>query len=124
MGLERALGVRLFDRVGRSVRLTAAGDELTSRIGPLLEELNRVAVNLANSGKQAAGRVRLALASIAVHALPNILRSYLQQNKRVDLRLTCATTDHLPDMVSSGEVDLAVTSIEYEPPGLKCAAVG
>lgn len=119
MNLEKHLGVRVFDRVGRSVRLTAAGDELVSRIGPLLEELSRVTVNLAASGGSAAGRVRLgASESVAVHVLPSILRSYLQTHRRVDLRLTCATTERLPEMVASGEIDVAVTSIEYEPPGL------
>lgn len=120
MNLEKHLGVRVFDRVGRSVRLTSAGDELVARIGPLLEELSRVTVNLAAAGGSAAGRVRLgASESVAVHVLPSILRSYLQSHRRVDLRLTCATTERLPEMVASGEVDVAVTSIEYEPPGLQ-----
>ncbi|MDA3961553.1 MAG: LysR family transcriptional regulator [Planctomycetota bacterium] len=120
MNLEKHLGVRVFDRVGRSVRLTSAGEELVARIGPLLEELSRVTVNLAAAGGSAAGRVRLgASESVAVHVLPSILRSYLQNHRRVDLRLICATTERLPEMVASGEVDVAVTSIEYEPPGLQ-----
>lgn len=120
MSLERNLGVRLFDRVGRSVRLTAVGEELVSRAGPLLEELSRVTVNLAASGGSTAGRVRLgATESVAVHILPAILRAFIQQNRRVDLRLICNTTERLPEMVAAGEVDLAVTSIEYEPPGLR-----
>lgn len=120
MNLERQLGIRVFDRVGRSVRLTAAGEELVARIGPLLEELSRVTVNLAASGGSAAGRVRLgASESVAVHILPTILRSYLTNHRRVDLRLCCATTERLPEMVAAGEIDVAVTTIEYEPPGLK-----
>ena len=120
MSLERHLGVRIFDRVGRSVRPTASGEELVSRIGPLLEELSRITVNLAVAGGSAAGRVRLgAFESVTVHVLPNILRSFLAANKRVDLRLTCATTERLPEMVASGEVDVAVTSVEYEPPNLR-----
>lgn len=120
MSLERHLGVRLFDRVGRSVRLTAAGEELISRVGPLLEELSRVTINLAAAGGSTAGRVRLgASESVAVHVLPSILRTYVQSNRRVDLRLVCATTENLPEMVSGGEIDIAVTSYEYEPPGLK-----
>ncbi|MHC5067538.1 MAG: LysR family transcriptional regulator [Planctomycetota bacterium] len=118
--LERHLGVRLFDRVGRSVRLTPAGEEFTTHIGPLVEELSRVTVNLATSGGSNSGRVRLgASESVTVHMLPGVLRSYLQSNRRVDMRLTCATTERLPEMVSAGEIDIAVTSIEYEPPGLR-----
>ena len=74
----------------------------------------------AASGGSTAGRVRLgASESVAVHVLPNILRAYLQNNRRVDLRLTCATTERLPEMIAGGEIDVAVTSIEYEPPGLR-----
>ena len=120
MSLEKNLGTRLFDRVGRKVRTTSTGEELISRVTPLLEELSRVTVNLATSTSQTAGRVCLGTSeSIAVHVLPAILRAFLNQHRRVDLRLFCGTTDHLPEMVGQGEVDLAVTSIEYEPPGLK-----
>ena len=120
MALEKHLGVRIFDRVGRSVRLTAAGEDLINRITPLLEEMSRVTINLATAANQAAGRVRLGTSeSIAVHVLPALLRNFMNQHRRIDLRLTCSTTDNLPDMVGQGEVDLAVTSIEYEPPGLQ-----
>ncbi len=122
MGLERALGVKIFDRVGRTVRLTSSGEELVSRAGPLLEELSRVTSNLAASSGTTAGRVRLgASESVAVNSLPSILRPYLVANRRVNLRLVCRTSERLPDMVASGELDLAVCAVEYDPPGLNCA---
>lgn len=120
MSLEKTLGVRLFDRVGRSVRLTSIGEELVTRAGPLLEELSRVTVNLAASGGTTAGRVRLgASESVAVHCLPNILRSFLLAHRRVDLRLVCHTSERLPEMVASGEIDIAVTAVEHEAHNLK-----
>jgi len=121
MGLEKSLGVRLFDRVGRAVRLTASGEELVGRCGPLLEELSRVTSNLAAASGTTSGRVRLGAAeSVAVNSLPAILRPYLAANRRVNLRLICRTSERLPDMVASGEIDLAVCAIEFEPPGLRC----
>lgn len=119
MSLEKNLGVKLFDRVGRSVRLTPAGEELEARLSPLMEELSRVTVNLASSSGSVAGRVRLgASETVAAHVLPMILRPLLSNNRRLDLRLTCATTEQLPVMVASGELDMAVTSVEVESPGL------
>jgi len=121
MGLEKTLGVRLFDRVGRAVRLTASGEELVGRCGPLLEELNRVTSNLAAASGTTSGRVRLgASESVAVNSLPSILRPYLNANRRVNLRLICRTSERLPDMVASGELDMAVCAVEFEPPGLHC----
>ncbi len=114
IGLQRTLGVKLFERVGRSVRLTPAGEELVGRAGPLLEELGRVTGNLTSLSGTAAGRVRLgASESVAVNSLPAILRAYLQANRRVQLRLVCRTSERLPDMIHSGELDIAVCPIEF-----------
>ena len=121
MGLERSLGVKLFERVGRAVRLTSGGEELVSRAGPLLEELSRVTSNLSANNGTSAGRVRLgASESVAVNALPSILRPYLLANRRLNLRLICRTSDRLPEMVANGELDMAVCAVEFDPPGLTC----
>lgn len=121
MGLERALGVKLFERVGRAVRLTSSGEELVGRAGPLLEELSRVTSNLSAANGTSAGRVRLgASESVAVNSLPSILRPYLMANRRVQMRLICRTSERLPEMVASGELDLAVCAVEFDPPGLTC----
>ena len=45
--LERELGVTLFERVGRNVRLTACGAALQKRIAPLLAGREQAAVHLA-----------------------------------------------------------------------------
>jgi DNA-binding transcriptional LysR family regulator len=117
--LERTVGVRLFERVGRAVRLTASGEELIGRAGPLLEELSRVSGNLSQALGTASGRVRLgASESVAITSLPSILRPYLAANRRVSLRLVCRTSDRLPEMVAAGELDLAVCAFEQEHPGL------
>lgn len=121
MGLERSLGVKLFERVGRAVRLTSGGEELVSRAGPLLEELSRVTSNLSTNNGTSAGRVRLgASESVAVNALPSILRPYLMANRRLNFRLICRTSDRLPEMVANGELDVAVCAVEFDPPGLTC----
>jgi DNA-binding transcriptional LysR family regulator len=123
IGLQRTLGVKLFERIGRSVRLTPAGEELVGRAGPLLDELGKVTGNLTSLSGTAAGRVRLgASESVAVNSLPAILRTYLQANRRVQLRLTCRTSERLPDMVHSGELDIAVCPIESgdQHEGLNC----
>ncbi|NRA37199.1 MAG: LysR family transcriptional regulator [Planctomycetes bacterium] len=120
MSLEKQIGIKIFDRVGRSVRLTNVGEEFINKIEPLLEEISRLTVNLAASGGTMAGRVRLgATESVAVHALPAILRGFLQQNKRVALRLLCKTSELLPDLVSNGDIDIAVTAVEHDAQTLR-----
>ena len=119
-GLEKTLGVKVFERIGRAVRLTTAGEELVNRAGPLLEELSRVSSNLSAANGTTAGRVRLgASESVAVNSLPSILRPYLAANRRVNLRLICRTSERLPEMVANSELDLAVCAVEFESAGLQ-----
>ncbi len=121
MGLERSLGIKLFERIGRAVQLTSGGEELVSRAGPLLEELARVSKILSANNGTSTGRVRLgASESVAVNALPSILRPYLLANRRLNFRLICRTSDRLPEMVANGELDMAVCAVEFDPPGLTC----
>ncbi len=118
LNLERSLGFRLFERVGRMVRLTTQGEELVARATPLLEELSRLTSNLTSVSGTATGRVRLGTTeSVAINNLPAILRPYLQANRKVSLRLVCHTSEHLPELVSRGEVDIAVGAVVgAEPP--------
>lgn len=118
IGFEKLLGARLFERVGRSVRLTPGGEEIVQRVAPFLEDLQKVSGTISASSGTAVGRVRLgASESVAVNALPQILRPYLAANRRVHLKLVCRTSERLPEMVMSGDLEIAVCAIEYEPPG-------
>ena len=118
-GLEKTLGIKIFERIGRVMRLTSAGEELINRAGPLMEELSRVSSNLSAANGTTAGRIRLgASESVAVNSLPGILRPYLAANRRVNLRLVCRTSERLPELVVSGDLDVAVCAVEQEPAGL------
>lgn len=112
-GLERSLGVRLFDRVGRRLRLTTAGDSLVQQVGPILEELTRTTAGLGRLRETRSGRLRLgAIERLAAYVLPAVLRAFRAAHPRLDLRVTCATDEVLPVLVAAGELDLAVTAGE------------
>ena len=61
--LERELGVTLFERVGRNVRLTACGEALQKRIAPLLAALDELPEELAVVAGQQRAAVHLAIES-------------------------------------------------------------
>ncbi|MFW5750225.1 MAG: LysR family transcriptional regulator [Planctomycetota bacterium] len=119
MGLEKRLGLRLFDRIGRSVRLTPAGEQLVARAGPALEEIQRLVVNLAIATGPQGSRVRLGTNEcLAIHALPPILQSFAKQHRGTTVAVTCDSDDHLADQVAGGAIDLALTDLDHVPDGL------
>ena len=120
MSLERNLGVRLFDRVGRDgAPDRGRREELVVRAGPLLDELSRVTFSRENSDSATAGRVRLGAERARARERDSAGDSahFAQANRRVDLRLIDRTTERLPEMVAAERERLmtdAETSIEYE----------
>lgn len=116
MTLQRQLGVKLFERVGRHARLTQAGAELCARALPILDELARATGSITAACGAVGGRVRLgASESVAVNSLPAILRSFLNTHGRVQVRLTCRTSEQLPDLVREGAIDIAVCPLDAPP---------
>jgi DNA-binding transcriptional LysR family regulator len=105
--LEDELGVRLFERVGKAaVRLTAAGRHLFEHAAPFFERLP--AVERALKATTPARELRLAAeALILQQVLPDWIRRLQRRapDLVVDVR-ELATPD--PEVVRSGEVDLAV----------------
>jgi DNA-binding transcriptional LysR family regulator len=105
--LEDELGVRLFERVGKAeVRLTAAGRHLYEHAAPFFERLPAVERAL----KAATPARELGVAAEAL-ILQQLLPEWIQRlqrrapDLRVDVRELAAPD---PDVVRSGEVDLAV----------------
>jgi len=105
--LENELGVRLFERVGKAeVRLTAAGRQLYDHVAPFFERLP--AVERALKAATPARELRLAAeALILQQVLPDWIRRLqrLEPDLALDVRELAAPD---PEVVRSGEVDLAV----------------
>jgi DNA-binding transcriptional LysR family regulator len=105
--LENELGVRLFERVGKAeVRLTAAGRQLYDHAAPFFERLP--AVERALKAATPARELRLAAeALILQQVLPGWIRRLQRREPELSVEVReLAAPD--PEVVRSGEVDLAV----------------
>jgi len=104
--LERRLGVRLFDRTTRVVRLTDEGRRFHAQVLPLLAGLEDAA-NAATAGRSVVrGRLRVQLDPFFSRmALGPRLGEFLTRHP--ELTLDLVTRDQLGDMVADG-FDLAV----------------
>ena len=105
-GLERKLGVPLFERTQRSVALAPAGRALLPEVQRLLQAADDLPRQAQAAAAGQAGRLRLAfVSSIAYGPLPEWLRSFRLANPDVALALREATLDVQLAAFASGEID-------------------
>jgi DNA-binding transcriptional LysR family regulator len=110
MGLEAALGVRLFDRGRgrRTVELTEAGHLLLRHVESITDRLQAARADLLAYAAGETGRLRIGVyQSIGTRILPAIIGRFSQAWPGVEVQLMEANSDEgLMDMVEPGLLDL------------------
>lgn len=107
--LESELETPLFDRVGKTVRLTDAGMTFQSYARSLLITAQRAKTAL-QPEPQIRGTLRVALAdSVSSAFLPDLLRQYHARCPQVELVLRTATADEMLHLLLANQTDLAYT---------------
>lgn len=109
--LERELHVQLFDRIGKKLHLTDAGQELYECTRDLMQVMNRIE-SIGSETEQLKGNIRIAVPpAIVNYRLCSIFERFLQLAPHVDI---CAINYHssqkIYDLLYSGDVDFAVLS--------------
>ena len=104
--LERLLGVRLFERTKRSVRLTAAGEALLPPVRELLARARELPAQARAAAGGELGRLRIAFVSTVGFALlPQWLRAFRARHPQVQMELIEATGDVQLEAFARGEID-------------------
>ena len=104
--LEGQLGVRLFERSSRSVKLTAAGAALQVSAQKLLLEAAALPAEVKAVADGLAGRLRLAFVStVGFGGLPTWLRTFREACPQVALALREATLDVQLREFAAGSID-------------------
>lgn len=108
--LESELGdVRLFEKVGRNIRLTEEGRFYREKVDAALEELNLASMALRESKISAPVVIRMGVVSgILPGTVSKEIAGYLQQNERIRFQLTESTSEELMDLVRQEKLDMAI----------------
>jgi DNA-binding transcriptional LysR family regulator len=109
--LERELGARLFDRVGKSVRITPAGRRAHARALQILEaaeEMRReaAAIDAGDAGQVALGCIEPTASVRLPRALARLWTAYPKIEVRVEVGGTTSTSER----VAAGGLDLGIAS--------------
>ena len=118
--LEAELGVPLFDRRGRRVRLNRFGAMFLARAGRALDELDQGQHELRDAAGLAQGTV--AVAAETLRTLSGLVAGFLAGHPGVRFRLFQSPAPAMAAQLQAGEVDLCLASQPL--PGLAHAPAG
>lgn len=115
--LEEELGVKLFDRNGKRIRLNAKGQELLLYANRLIALASETKANVSDT-KTPRGSLRIGvIESVGAFFLPDILEDYLTSFPEVHVQVLTATTREIMEMLRQNKIDLMLTLDEqvYDP---------
>ncbi|MCH2555834.1 MAG: LysR family transcriptional regulator [Alcanivorax sp.] len=116
--LEQQLGTRLFDRVGRRIRLTEAGEALLPRARQVLLDLEDMGRAISNLTGRVAGTLRIGTSHhIGLHRLPPVLRRFSREYPEVRLDIQFIDSEEAWEGVLHGDLELGVVTLPPRPDG-------
>ena len=105
-------GVRLFEKVGRNIRLTEEGRYYQEKVNAALNELNTASMTLREGKISAPVLIRLGVVSGTVSGtVSQEIAAYLRQNERIRFRLTESSAEELMNLVRQEKLDMAIVDI-------------
>jgi LysR family transcriptional activator of glutamate synthase operon len=107
--LEQEVGVLLFERIGRNIRLTQAGRRLVGRAERILDDLRDAIAEAEGAVAAESGRVCVAfLHTVGARWLPERLARFLESYPAVRFTLEEGTTAEVMAGVLGGDYDLGI----------------
>jgi DNA-binding transcriptional LysR family regulator len=106
--LEDTAGLPLFERVGKKLFLTQAGQEVQRCAQQVLGALKDAEASLATLKGMRGGKITIGVVSTAKYFAPKLLAAFAQRHPDVDLKLVVNNREAVIAQLTDNEVDLAV----------------
>jgi LysR family hydrogen peroxide-inducible transcriptional activator len=120
--LEKQIGTPLFERLGRSVRLTTYGEALRQPAADILRQVAEAQSSLANLQSGVRGKLRVGvIPTILPYLIAPRIGAFLKLFPEVELQLTEDTTARLVEQLQAGDLDLAVSGLPVRNPDIVCS---
>ena len=111
--LSKAVGLPLFEQVGKRLYLTNAGKELFTTCREIFNCLNQFEISIANLKGLKQGSLRLAVVTTAKYVIPRLLGPFCQRYPGIDVSLTVTNHEGVLEGFGENRHDLYIVS---QPP--------
>ena len=117
--LEQSLGMPLFERGPRSVRLTAFGETWLERVRDVLRGVDELGEMARAAQDGLAGRLRLGvIPTIAPYLLPALIGDLRRLHPKLELEVRETMTERLIAELQESRIDTAIVALPVDVPNL------
>ena len=110
--LEQGLGCELFDRIGRHIGLTEAGQALLPHAKAIVQQLFTAEQAVRDLSGEVAGQLRLATSHhIGLHRLPPVLSAFSKAFPSAHIDIDFMDSEQAYDLIMQGRSELAVVTL-------------
>jgi LysR family transcriptional regulator, hydrogen peroxide-inducible genes activator len=110
--LEKDLGTKLFDRLGRSVRLTEAGRAFLPHARSILGQMETARSSVTDKWADVRGSVAVGvIPTIAPYMMPRYTSAFAKKYPEANLRIVEETTPILVESLRELSIDLAILAL-------------
>ncbi|MGE0238613.1 MAG: LysR substrate-binding domain-containing protein [Parvibaculaceae bacterium] len=122
--LEGELGIDLFERGARQVRLTSFGEEFALRVREILRSIDELGDLARASQDRLTGRLRIGvIPTIAPYLLPTIIGNLSRLYEGLDIHVRETLTGKLITEVAEGRLDTAIVALPISESSLNEVAL-
>lgn len=122
--LEEDLGTALFEKDGRGMRLTAAGQVLLKRTRQMAIMVEETAREMQDHAGGLQGKVRIGcLPTLAEHLMPAVFAQLLDEAPAISVNLVVGMNDNLLGHLRDGEIDLVIGPMLDADPDIVCEQI-
>ena len=117
--LEVEVGIDLFERSPRQIRLTGFGETFSQRVRAILRSIDELEDLTRSSQDRLVGRLRIGvIPTVAPYLLPTLLGNLSQSHEGLDIHVRETQTPRLIQELEEGRLDTAIVALPVSEPAL------
>jgi LysR family transcriptional regulator, low CO2-responsive transcriptional regulator len=117
--LTKAVGLPLFEQIGKRLYLTQAGQKLLETCQQIFDGLDQFEMAVSDLKGLKQGQLRLAVITTAKYFVPRLLGPFCQRFPGIDISLKVTNHQQIQERMANNDDDLYIVSAPPEQPDLK-----